>query len=127
MTVKVFPGTDTILGLCSVGILSTCDCSQTSFLSEDQMDFGPLIGAIIVNFRGSALVVTLKTSDTVSYVCGSVADGHDYCGHRTIKLYSMPSGVEATSSNFPFLTFDSIANQITFQSTKFEDIGAYEF
>ena len=78
------------------------------------MDFGPKIGTVIVNYRGSAASVTLKTGDTVSYICGSIVDGHGYCGPRSIKFYSMPSGVEATSSNFLFFAFDPIANQITF-------------
>lgn len=91
------------------------------------MDFGPKVGAVTVNYRGGPVKVTLKTGDTVSYVCGSVVDGHDYCGPRTIKFYSMPSGMEATSANFLFFAFDAIANQVTFQSTKFEEVGSYEF
>ena len=75
-----------MLKICSVGILSSCDCSQTSFDEKDLKDYGPKIGSLTAYYNGAAVYATIKTADTVSYICGSAGTGLDYCGARTISI-----------------------------------------
>jgi len=46
-------------------------------------------------------------------VCGSLNNGVDYCGPRTIKFYALPSGIAVTATDFPFFTFDADTNLVT--------------
>ena len=43
--------------MCSVGILSYCDCSQTSLDQADLQDFGPQLGSsyLTVSLNGPAV------------------------------------------------------------------------
>jgi hypothetical protein len=52
------------------------------------MDYGPKIGAISINYGGAAVTAIVKNGESVSYVCGSLGNGQDYCGTRTIKFYA---------------------------------------
>ena len=48
VTVVSIATSSSVLKLCSVGILSTCDCTQTTFNEEDLKDFFPKIGELTV-------------------------------------------------------------------------------
>ena len=125
VTIKSINISPSFLQICSVGILSTCDCTQTSFLYEDLMDLGPKTGSVTVNAKGYPVYLNLKTGDAVSYVCGSAGNGLDYCGSRTIKFYSMPSDVYVTTATYPFFSFDPNSNQITLNPTSVAEVGIY--
>jgi hypothetical protein len=68
------------------------------------------------------VLATIKTGDTVSYVCGSAGTGLDYCGSRIISLIIKQHGNIITA---PFLTFDHTTNQIIIQVTNKSDVGFY--
>lgn len=80
------PDSPAVLKICSVGILSSCDCTQTSFDAKDLVDFGPKIGTMVAYYNSGTTTATVKVGDTVSYVCGSAGTGIDYCGSRVITL-----------------------------------------
>ena len=51
--------TASVLKLCSVGVMSSCDCTQTSLLEEEMPDFGARIAstAVTANYMGAAVTV----------------------------------------------------------------------
>ena len=109
VTIKSIATSASILKLCSVGILSNCDCTQTSFLEADLKDYGPKIGNLTVSYNGIAVTGIVKTGDAVSYVCGS-ATGVDYCGTRTMSITVKQNGM---LTNPTFVQFSSVTNQLT--------------
>ena len=55
----VSKNTASVLKLCSVGILSKCDCSQTSLMEAEMPDYGPRIAStsVTANYLGLAVTV----------------------------------------------------------------------
>ena len=109
--------------MCSVGILSSCDCTQTSFGEGDLKDYGPKIGTMTARLNGGPVYATVKTGDTISYVCGSAGTGLDYCGARTITLITKKNGIEIQA---PFVLFDAGSNQIKLEVVDKSHVGLYE-
>ena len=109
--------------MCSVGILSSCDCTQTSFSEGDLKDYGAKIGTMTAQLNGGPVYATVKTEDTISYVCGSAGTGLDYCGARTITLITKQNGIEVPA---PFVLFDAGNNQIKLEVVDKSHVGLYE-
>ncbi len=112
-----------MLKICSLGILSSCDCSQTSFDEKDLEDYGPKIGTMTAQLNGGPVYATVKTEDTISYVCGSAGTGLDYCGARLITLITKQNGIEIQA---PFVLFDAVNNQIKLEVVNKSHVGLYE-
>lgn len=122
VTVVSIATSSSVLKLCSVGILSTCDCTQSTFNEEDLKDFFPKIGELTVEYKGAAVSEPIQAGDTISYVCGSAGTGLDYCGPRDIKLVTTQDEVEIQPQ---FLSFDSSLNQLTLFATDKSEVGIY--
>ena len=112
--------------LCSVGILSSCNCADTSFLDLDLKDYAPNVAQsnIVATLNGPVVSISIKTEDSISYVCGS-ADGFSYCGARTIKLVDAATGILISATNLPFITYNPAQKKIQVQSTLKTEVGKY--
>ena len=73
--------------------------------------------------NGGHVYATVKTEDTISYVCGSAGTGLDYCGARTITLITKQNGIEVLP---PFVLFDAANNQIKLEVVDKSHVGLYE-
>lgn len=73
--------------------------------------------------NGRPVYATVKTEDSISYVCGSAGTGLDYCGARTITLITKQNGIEVLA---PFVLFDAVNNQIKLEVVNKYHVGLYE-
>ena len=99
-----------IVGFCSFGILSQCDCTATSFKLAKMPKFvinsNTLVGPTSLNSTiGEAeKTITILTQGTVSQVCGK-ADG-TFCGPKDLTFTDKTSGALISSWPYRGLTWD---------------------
>ena len=83
-------------GLCSVGILTDCECDQTSFNSKEinplKYFSGPLISPTSFNLlmytSTSAQTYVNSLTDSVSLICGD-RTGKKWCGNRAAVIWDV--------------------------------------
>jgi len=106
------------MGLCSIGILTDCNCSNTQFLKSMMApqfynETKNLIISNTTNFTltiGDPLVTYNLTNiklfaDTTSLVCGD-SSGINFCGSRTLSLWEIWDGEEVIINNSTLISIN---------------------
>ncbi len=96
------------LSMAGLGIMSNCDCSQSSF---NPALISPLISYSISASPNDAPITIKVMLDTVSSVCG-LADGFSYCPHSSVIFKDKSSGLQVTFPNNGF-SWNAATSELT--------------
>ena len=121
-----------IFAISSFGLLSDCDCSQTSLLSERMQD-APSLSPLIpkdLNISAADSPVSIKIAlgyDTISYSCGNM-DGRSFCSSfnddTSVNFHDVKTGKKLTNP-FGIFSWDQEKNNLLIEATNKDKLGLH--